>query len=152
MPIFRVKSVKIYTGQKKFTPAPPVAPVTNMRYGTCLCLARWFNFSCCYLLFFRENILDFFVWLHIWPYSKLYLPKCIGNIWMPEARGPALTWPPHTIFWFQGCQNTIYNTILIQQYTKYNIQDTIFRSHRCQNQLGVRSCGHCPVSVEILDG
>ena len=32
MPIFRVKSVKIYTGQKKFTRAPPVAPVTNMRY------------------------------------------------------------------------------------------------------------------------
>ena len=32
LPIFRVKSVKIYTGQKKFTPAPPVAPVTNMRY------------------------------------------------------------------------------------------------------------------------
>ena len=29
---FRVKSVKIYTGQKKFTRAPPVAPVTNMRY------------------------------------------------------------------------------------------------------------------------
>ena len=32
MPIFRVKSVKIYTGQKKFTQAPPMAPVTNMRY------------------------------------------------------------------------------------------------------------------------
>ena len=32
MPIFRVKSVKVYTGQKKFTRAPPVAPVTNMRY------------------------------------------------------------------------------------------------------------------------
>ena len=32
MPIFRVKSVKIYTGQKKFTQAPPVAPVTNIRY------------------------------------------------------------------------------------------------------------------------
>ena len=30
---FRVKSVKIYTGQKKFTRAPPVAPVTNMRYA-----------------------------------------------------------------------------------------------------------------------
>ena len=33
LPIFRVKSAKIYTGQKKFTGAPPVAPVTNMRYG-----------------------------------------------------------------------------------------------------------------------
>ena len=31
--IFRVKSVKIYTGQRKFTRAPPVAPVTNMRCG-----------------------------------------------------------------------------------------------------------------------
>ena len=33
MPIFRVKSEEIYTGQKKFTRAPPVAPVTNMRYA-----------------------------------------------------------------------------------------------------------------------
>ena len=32
LPNCRVKSVKIYTGQKKFTRAPPVAPVTNMRY------------------------------------------------------------------------------------------------------------------------
>ena len=32
MPIFRVKSVKIYTGQKKFTRTPSVASVTNMRY------------------------------------------------------------------------------------------------------------------------
>ena len=32
LPIFRVKSVKIYTGQNKFTRAPPVAPGTNMRY------------------------------------------------------------------------------------------------------------------------
>ena len=32
LPIFRVKSVKIYIGQKKFTRAPPVAPVTNIRY------------------------------------------------------------------------------------------------------------------------
>ena len=32
LPIFRVKSVKIYTWQKKFTRASPVAPVTNMRY------------------------------------------------------------------------------------------------------------------------
>ena len=34
LPILRVKSVKIYTGQKKFTRPPPVAPLTNMRYGT----------------------------------------------------------------------------------------------------------------------
>ena len=32
-PMFRVRSVKIYTRQKKFTRAPHVAPVTNMRYG-----------------------------------------------------------------------------------------------------------------------
>ena len=33
MPIFRVKSVKIYTGQKKFTRAPLVVLVTNIRYA-----------------------------------------------------------------------------------------------------------------------
>ena len=32
MPIFRVKSVTIYTGQKKFTQAPLVVLVTNIRY------------------------------------------------------------------------------------------------------------------------
>ena len=34
LPIFRVKSEKNYTGQKKFTRPPPVALVTNMRYGS----------------------------------------------------------------------------------------------------------------------
>ena len=33
LPIFRVKSVKIYTGQFFLTQAPPVVPVTNMRYA-----------------------------------------------------------------------------------------------------------------------
>ena len=33
MPIFRVKSVKIYTVQKKFTRTPSVASVTNIRYA-----------------------------------------------------------------------------------------------------------------------
>ena len=33
LPIFCVKSVKIYTRQFFFTQAPPVVPVTNMRYG-----------------------------------------------------------------------------------------------------------------------
>ena len=33
MPIFLVKSVKIYTAQKKFTRTPSVASVTNIRYG-----------------------------------------------------------------------------------------------------------------------
>ena len=32
MPIFRVKSVKIYTGEKKFTRTPSMASVTNIRY------------------------------------------------------------------------------------------------------------------------
>ena len=34
MPIFRVKSEKIDTGQKKFTRAPLVVLVTNIRYVT----------------------------------------------------------------------------------------------------------------------
>ena len=33
MPIFRAKSVKIYTGQKKITRAPLVVLVTNTRYA-----------------------------------------------------------------------------------------------------------------------
>ena len=41
MPIFCIKSVKIYTGQKKFTRAPPVAPVTNMRYAPEQTLRGW---------------------------------------------------------------------------------------------------------------
>ena len=40
MPIFRVKSVKIYTGQKKFTRAPAVVLVTNMRYERMKNIAR----------------------------------------------------------------------------------------------------------------
>ena len=31
--VFCVHSGKIYTRQKKITQAPPVVPVTNMRYG-----------------------------------------------------------------------------------------------------------------------
>ena len=38
MPIFRVKSVKIYTGQKKFTLTPSVASVTIIRYAR---VSRW---------------------------------------------------------------------------------------------------------------
>ena len=37
MPIFRVKSVKIYIGQKKFTRAP----ATNMRYAYLVALNQW---------------------------------------------------------------------------------------------------------------
>ena len=36
MPIFCVKSVKIYTCQKKFTRAPLVVLVTNIRYAWCM--------------------------------------------------------------------------------------------------------------------
>ena len=36
MPIFRVESVKIYTCQKKFTRAPLVVLVTNIRYAWCM--------------------------------------------------------------------------------------------------------------------
>ena len=43
MPIFRVKSVKIYTGQKKFTRAPSVASVTNMRYAHQLRIIMFHN-------------------------------------------------------------------------------------------------------------
>ena len=34
MPIFRIKTVKIYTGKKKIYTGIPVAPVTNMRYAS----------------------------------------------------------------------------------------------------------------------
>ena len=37
LPIFRVKSVKIYTGQNKFTRAPLVVLVTNIKYGVHKC-------------------------------------------------------------------------------------------------------------------
>ena len=38
VPIFHVQSWKNYTGQKKFTQAPPVVPVTNRRYAyMCIC-------------------------------------------------------------------------------------------------------------------
>ena len=40
LPIFRDKSVKIYTGQFFFTQAPPVVPVTNMRYGHSLTVSH----------------------------------------------------------------------------------------------------------------
>ena len=36
LPIFRVKSVKIYTGQFFFTQTPFVVSVTNIRYGLIL--------------------------------------------------------------------------------------------------------------------
>ena len=38
VPTFHVQSWKNYTGQKKFTQAPPVVPVTNRRYAyKCIC-------------------------------------------------------------------------------------------------------------------
>ena len=43
LPIFRVKSVKIYTGQKKIYTGIPVAPVTNIRYESDIVLHREFG-------------------------------------------------------------------------------------------------------------
>ena len=41
--------LKIYTGQKKFTRAAPVAPVTNMRYGEVLPYINvLFKYGCLY--------------------------------------------------------------------------------------------------------
>ena len=49
LPIFRVKSVKIYTGQFFFTQTPPVVSVTNMWYVQVLRLGPpYFEKSCKY--------------------------------------------------------------------------------------------------------
>ena len=40
LPIFRVKSVKIYTGQFFFTQTPSVVSVTNKRYGKLVSLTK----------------------------------------------------------------------------------------------------------------
>ena len=45
LPIFCIKSVKIYTGPKKFTRAPPVAPVTNMRYACKVASYKFISYS-----------------------------------------------------------------------------------------------------------
>ena len=42
MPIFSVKSVKFYTGQKKFTWTPSVASVTNIRYVCTSFCWKWY--------------------------------------------------------------------------------------------------------------
>ena len=65
MPIFWVKSVKIYTGQKIFTWAPLVVLVTNIRYaGWPLCLLSWFN------LVFCPERLTLHCLCHIFPQSR----------------------------------------------------------------------------------
>ena len=48
MPIFRVKSVKIYTGQKKFTRVYPWDPwqIRGMRAPLCLCVIFSFPYVC----------------------------------------------------------------------------------------------------------
>ena len=66
MPIFRVKSVKIYTSQKKFTRAPLVVLVTNMRYGldwSRLAMPAWSSVSCSQLSFVQAaNIASRYKW------------------------------------------------------------------------------------------
>ena len=46
MPIFRVKSVNIYTGQKNFTQTPSVVSVTNIRYVFMLSVSSWISWWC----------------------------------------------------------------------------------------------------------
>ena len=61
MPIFRVTSEKIYTGQKNFTRAPPVAPVTNIRYGSWLKQPHKYSILCKHalpLLFIESSIIS----------------------------------------------------------------------------------------------
>ena len=48
MPIFRVKSVKIYTGQKKFTLTPSVASVTIIRYEDNITNVKIFKLYDCF--------------------------------------------------------------------------------------------------------
>ena len=55
---FCVHSGKIYTGQKKFTPAPPVVPVTNIRYVYC----DWINF--CEVFELKTSQKDLYLWLN----------------------------------------------------------------------------------------
>ena len=65
LPIFRVKSVKIYTEQFFFTHSPSVVSVTNMRYGLSLVL---FN-----LIDYNSQLGDLLGWkalLHIEGVSK----------------------------------------------------------------------------------
>ena len=51
MPFFRVKSEKIYTGQKKFTQVPLVVLVTNIRYerDSKVYRLRFTDYDCEYL-------------------------------------------------------------------------------------------------------
>ena len=54
MPIFRVKSVKIYTGQKKIYTGMPVAPVTNIRYDITHTLYAQ-NLHICYMCWLNQE-------------------------------------------------------------------------------------------------
>ena len=55
MPIFRVKSIKIYTGQKKFTRTPSVASVTNIRYVWILSTAATALIDFDFHIVFKDN-------------------------------------------------------------------------------------------------
>ena len=85
MPIFRVKSVKIYTGQTKFTRAPLVVLVTNMRYGFDMSLvichtihisvAQWYEAAHSY------------IWL-IFRFLKENADQIVPYSWLPFGAGP----------------------------------------------------------------
>ena len=68
MPIFRVKSEKIYTDQKKFTQAPLVVLVTNIRYA----------YNILYYIVF-ENSLELELSLKNWP-PLVHASFCPGAV------------------------------------------------------------------------
>ena len=72
-------SVKNYTGQKKFTRAPPVAPVTNMRYGH-------YHFRVVITIYFFHIIL---IIILDWSLIFLKLVSSLPQIW-PQYTGKSL--------------------------------------------------------------
>ena len=100
MPIFSVKFVRIYTGQKKFTRAPLVVLVTNIRY----------EFDQGYLSFFVTSLPNGSLWLPLWLPLALtcslrlslalsgsyWISPCLslalyGSLWLPLWLSLALT-------------------------------------------------------------
>ena len=73
--IFCIHSGKIYTGQKKFIQAPPVVPVTNMRYAQPLCKSEMFFLSFTHIDVFSQTK---------WKISQnpfsLHFPPCVSKI------------------------------------------------------------------------
>ena len=95
LPLFRVKSVKIYTGKKKFKRAPPVAPVTNMRYADAL-LEQLLSEN----QFFQEKrlavsiVIIIAVWVAGWtPYACLCLlqVQCLRISIIKSSAAPSMS-------------------------------------------------------------